>query len=185
MLFRSDVLDQCKVLFEAGVETTALTLSSVAYVLATNEEARELVEHDRGEPLARTIEETLRFQAPVQMRVRVALEDVELGGEHIRKGDRVHPINAAANRDPSRYPDPDSFRLDRKGWASHLTFNVGPRQCVGAALARLEISETMTAMLDSWPGFRLDPEKPSPAFAGFVSRSYVPLYLAWNPKETA
>jgi cytochrome P450 len=180
-----DVLDQCKVLFEAGVETTALTLSSVAYVLATNEEARELVERDRGEPLARTIEETLRFQAPVQMRVRVALEDVELGGEHIRKGDRVHPINAAANRDPSRYPDPDSFRLDRKGWASHLTFNVGPRQCVGAALARLEISETMTAMLDSWPGFRLDPEQPSPAFAGFVSRSYVPLYLAWNPKETA
>jgi cytochrome P450 len=180
-----DVLDQCKVLFEAGVETTALTLSSVAYVLATNEEARELVERDRGEPLARTIEETLRFNAPVQMRVRVALEDVELGGELIRKGDRVHPINAAANRDPRRYPEPDSFRLDRKGWASHLTFNVGPRQCVGAALARLEISETMTAMLDSWPGFRLDPEKPSPAFAGFVSRSYVPLYLAWNPKETA
>jgi cytochrome P450 len=180
-----DVLDQCKVLFEAGVETTALTLSSVAYVLATNEEARELVERDRGEPLARTIEETLRFQAPVQMRVRVALEDVELGGELIRKGDRVHPINAAANRDPSRYHEPDSFRLDRKGWASHLTFNVGPRQCVGAALARLEISETMNAMLDSWPGFRLDAAKPSPAFAGFVSRSYVPLYLAWNPKETA
>jgi len=66
-------------------------------------------------------------------RVRQALEDVELGGELIRKGDRVHPINAAANRDPSRYPEPDSFRLDRKGWASHLTFNVGPRQCVGAA----------------------------------------------------
>ena len=122
------------------------------------------------------------------MRVRQALEDVELGGEQIRKGDRVHPINAAANRDPSRYPEPDSFRLDRKGWASHLTFNVGPRQCVGAALARLEITETMNVMLDRWPGFRLDPEKPSPAFAGFVSRSYVPLYLAWsreNSKEPA
>ena len=180
-----DVLDQCKVLFEAGVETTALTLSSVAWVLATNEEARGLVEADRGEPLARVIEETLRFQAPVQMRVRVALEDVELGGEQIRKGDRVHPINAAANRDPSRYPEPDSFKLDRKGWASHLTFNVGPRQCVGAALARLEITETMNVMLDSWPGFRLDPSKPSPAFAGFVSRSYVPLHLIWTPKEPA
>jgi cytochrome P450 len=179
-----DVLDQCKVLFEAGVETTALTLSSVAWVLATNEEARALVEHDRGEPLARVIEETLRYQAPVQMRVRQALEDVELGGERIRKGDRVHPINAAANRDPSRYPEPDSFRLDRKGWASHLTFNVGPRQCVGAALARLEITETMNVMLDCWPGFRLDPQKPSPAFAGFVSRSYVPLYLVWSQKSS-
>jgi cytochrome P450 len=118
------------------------------------------------------------------MRVRQALEDVELGGELIRKGDRVHPINAAANRDPSRYPEPDSFRLDRKGWASHLTFNVGPRQCVGAALARLEITETMNVMLDRWPGFHLDPAKPSPAFAGFVSRSYVPLYLAWTQESS-
>jgi cytochrome P450 len=55
---------------------------------------------------------------------------------------------------------------------------------VGAALARLEITETMNVMLDRWPGFRLDPEKPSPAFAGFVSRSYVPLYLAWSQESS-
>jgi hypothetical protein len=42
----------------------------------------------------------------------------------------------------------------------------------------------MNVMLDRWPGFRLDPGKPSPAFAGFVSRSYVPLYLAWSPESS-
>ena len=175
-----DVLDQCKVLYEAGVETTALALGSVAYVLATDGEVRERVERERGEALARCVEETLRLHTPVQMRVRRATQDVELGGALVRRGDRVHPVNAAANRDPERWGEPDRFSLDRRGWAAHLTFNVGPRQCVGAALARLEVVETITAMLDRWPGFELDPAEPPPGFAGFVARSFRPLHLRWR-----
>lgn len=120
------------------------------------------------------------MRSPLHLRVRRAVADVELGGVTIRRGDRVHPVNAAANRDPARHPEPDRFRLDRKGYASHLTFNVGPRQCVGAALARLEIRMALDAMLERWPAFTLDPEAPPPSFAGFVSRTFRPLHLVWT-----
>ena len=92
------------------------------------------------------IEETLRHSTVVHWRARRATTDVVLGGVTIRAGDRVHPVNAAANRDPVRYPHPDTFDIDPAGYMGHLAFNVGPRHCAGAWLARLETYE-----VGPWP----------------------------------
>ncbi len=60
-------------------------------------------------------------------RARVATQDVKLAGVTIRAGDRVHPVNAAANRDPNYWPDPTRFDIDRPRLPTHLAFNVGRR----------------------------------------------------------
>jgi hypothetical protein len=169
-----DLLDQCKVLFEAGSETTSHLIATCLFLLLTDDGLRARVDRDA---LPRFVDEALRAWTVVHMRVRVATRDVELGGARIRRGDRVHPVNAAGNRDPARFDRPAELDLDRSGWASHLAFNVGPRHCVGAALARLEAQETLDVLLDRLPGLRLDPAAPPPAYAGFVARSFRPLHM--------
>ena len=134
---------------------------------------------DGGEPLRRVVDETLRHSTVVHWRARRATVDIELGGVTIRAGDRVHPVNAAANRDPARYADPDRFDAERAGYLGHLAFNVGPRHCVGAWLARMEAYESVLALL-ALPGLRLDPDAPAPEPSGFVSRTIRPLHVLFG-----
>src|SRR5690606_27408167 len=108
------------------------------------------------------VEETLRWQSPVQFIMRRALADAEVGGVHIAKGDRVLPYFAAANHDPEAFPEPDEFRLDRD-LHSHVAFGMGIHYCLGAPLARAEAQVSLNAFLDrferiepgSTPGTRL------------------------------
>ncbi|MFN8520077.1 MAG: cytochrome P450 [Chloroflexota bacterium] len=178
-----DVIDNVKPLFEAGAETTSLLICLVMHRLLTE---RALIEpvRDGGEPLRRLVDETLRHSTVVHWRARRATQDVELGGVRIRAGERVHPVNAAANRDPARYPAPDEFDIDRSGYLGHLAFNVGPRHCAGAWLARMEAYEAVLGLL-SLPGLRLDPDAPAPAWSGFVSRTLRPLHVCWDPPATS
>jgi cytochrome P450 len=171
-----DVLDQCRVLFEAGSETTSHLIGTCVALLAADEALEQRVRSEDG-ALIRLVEEALRLWTVVHMRVRVAREDVELGGVTIRAGERVHPVNASANRDPARYPRPDQLDIDRAGYASHLAFNVGPRHCVGAALARMEAAEALEAILARVPRVHLDPGREQPRYLGFVARSFRPLWL--------
>jgi cytochrome P450 len=104
------------------------------------------------------------------------------GGTAIAAGDRVHPVNAAANRDPARYGCPDSLDLDRRGFASHLAFNVGPRHCVGAALARLEAVEAIAALLRRVPA---DRPRPDPRAAALRRLRVAQLPPALDPTGVA
>jgi cytochrome P450 len=173
-----DVIDNVKPLFEAGAETTSLLICLVMHRLLTDPGLLRRVQAG-GEPLRRLVDETLRHSTVVHWRARRATQDVELGRVTIRAGDRVHPVNAAANRDPARHPQPDAFDIDRSGYLGHLAFNVGPRHCAGAWLARLETYETVLGLL-SLPGLRLDPEAPPPAWHGFVSRTVRPLHVLFE-----
>ena len=128
--------------------------------------------------LIRLVEEALRLWTVVHMRVRVARQDVELGGVTIRAGDRVHPVNASANRDPARYPRPDAARHRPAGLrvapgvqrraAALRRRRPGPhgggRGARGASSARV-------------PRVRLDPTREQPRYLGFVARSFRPLWL--------
>lgn len=173
-----DVIDNVKPLFEAGAETTSLLICLVMHRLLTERALIERVQ-EGGEPLRRLVDETLRHSTVVHWRARRATRDVELAGVLIREGERVHPVNAAANRDPKRYPAPDAFDIDRSGYMGHLAFNVGPRHCAGAWLARMEAYEAVLGLL-SLPGIRLDPEAPRPAWSGFVSRTIRPLHVRFE-----
>jgi cytochrome P450 len=115
-------------------------------------------------------EEALRWEPPITTVVRRAARDCELGGVAIPAGTNVSVSVAAANRDPTRYPDPDRFDATRKNIA-HLTFGGGPHLCLGMHLARMEGTVAINALLDRLPDLRLDSSAPPPHVVGVAFRS--------------
>jgi cytochrome P450 len=95
----------------------------------------------RAEPglVAVAAEETVRLHTPLRWFARTAREDVQVGGTTVRAGERVMLLYAGANRDPARFAEPGSFRLDRPKANGHLAFGWGVHRCVGMPLAQLEI----------------------------------------------
>jgi cytochrome P450 len=181
----ADVLANATFLCEAGSETTSLLACTAMHRVLDEAPAR------RAELLADEdawrwfLEEVLRHTTVVHWRARRATRDVTLGGATIRAGDMVHPVNAAANRDPARWPDPARFDPARPRLGSHLAFNVGPRHCAGAHLARLETREIVRGLFRAFPDLARDPHAPAPRYLGFVSRAWRPLHLRFGPRDPA
>jgi cytochrome P450 len=178
-----DVLDNAKFLFEGGSETTAFLVCNAVHVLLG------LPAEVRAATLADPVvfmpflEEVLRHTTVVHLRARRATTDVELGGATIRAGERVIAINAAANRDPDRWERPGEFDPTRPRLFGHLAFNVGPRHCVGAHLARMEAREAILGMWHAFPDLARAPGVPETAPIGFVSRAWRPIQLVHAPVE--
>ncbi len=97
--------------------------------------------------LGAAAEELLRGESPVNHVMRVALDDLELGGEVIRRGELVTLWLRSANRDPDVFDAPDELRPDRRGPA-HLAFGRGPHHCIAAVLGRLEVSALLGALAE-------------------------------------
>jgi cytochrome P450 len=102
---------------------------------------------------AATVEELLRFDPPLHLFTRYALEDAEFAGVRLRKGDRIGLLLGAANRDPERFPRPDLFD-SRRTPNAHVSFGAGIHFCVGAPLARLELSVALPILFARLPGLR-------------------------------
>ncbi|MEU7812209.1 cytochrome P450 [Pseudonocardia sp. NPDC049154] len=170
----AEVLAQARVLFFAGTDTTSHFLKNAIYVLLEHPELQDRLRGDER-AVADFGEEVLRYLAPVQFRVRVATRDVEVAGQLIREGDRVHPVNGAANRDPKHYPNPDVVDVERRGIKDHVAFNVGPRYCVGAALSRGEELEVIAQLLDRYENLRWDTDAEPARYRGYMPRSFSPL----------
>ena len=177
-----DVLDNAKFLFEGGSETTAfLVCNAVHLLLGFPADVRATTLGD-PDAFSRFLEEVLRHTTVVHLRARRATADVELGGVTIRAGERVMAINAAANRDPARWERPDVFDPGRPRLFGHLAFNVGPRHCVGAHLARMEGTEAVLGLWRAFPDLALaGAEAPAAAPVGFVSRAWRPTHLVHAP----
>jgi cytochrome P450 len=137
----------------AGGETTSNLI--VNTVLALLQRPAELAAV-RTDPslVGAAVEEALRLDGPSKMSIRSAARDFELDSHEVRAGDRIFLITAAANRDPSRFPDPDTFDLHRDG-STHLGFGFGAHFCIGAALARLVAGVVVTTLLRDHPGLAL------------------------------
>jgi cytochrome P450 len=180
-----DVLANTTFLFEAGSETTSMLICSMTRRLLweTSERRRAILADD--EAIRWFMEEVLRHSTVVHWRARRATQDVELGGVTIKAGDMVHPVNGAANRDPDYWERPDAFDPGRPRLASHLAFNVGPRHCAGAHLARLQAVETVRALWRSFPDLTLDEAADPPIFAGYVTRTWRPLHIRFAPRTEA
>jgi cytochrome P450 len=86
----------------------------------------------------------------------------------------------AANRDPGRYPDPDSFDVFRED-KQHLSFGDGVHKCLGMHLARMEMRVLLNAVLDRLPGLRLDPDAEDPHIHGLIFRSPPNLPVRFDP----
>ena len=106
----------------------------------------------RGEPqlVPLLIEETLRYDAPVQTIDRITTNQVEITGTSIPAGAKIMVCLGAANRDPQQFPDPDSFLL-RRNPRNHLAFGTGPHRCLGERLACLEAQIALRALRTELP----------------------------------
>ncbi|MDQ0120828.1 nocardicin N-oxygenase [Pseudarthrobacter defluvii] len=138
------------VLLTAGHDATASTIGGILYWLAHDPERYAFLRENR-ELIPRAIEEFLRIvPAGTGTRVRIATEDVEIGGVLVKKDDGIHPVVHPANFDPRIYSDPYALDLKRDE-APHLRFGYGPHACPGSQLARMEIRELLNGVFDRFP----------------------------------
>jgi cytochrome P450 len=163
----------------AGVETTYRASGNLLVALLTEPALMAALRADRS-MLRAAFEEGLRWEPPITTVVRRAVRDCELGGVAIPAGTHISVSVAAANRDPTRYPDPDRFDPTRRNIA-HLTFGGGPHLCLGMHLARMEAAVAINALLDRLPDLRLDSNVPPPHVVGVAFRSPVTLPVEFTP----
>jgi cytochrome P450 len=148
----------CLLLFAAGLDTVANSMGFGMNYLAADVALQERL-RAQPEMIPEAVEEFLRKYA-VAMPGRTVTRDAEFGGVQIRAGERVMLMFPGANTDPTIFPDPEAFDLDRENKV-HLSFNSGPHRCVGSHLARLELRVLYEEWFKRMPNVRLDPERPT------------------------
>lgn len=153
-----ELLAQCAMLLFAGHETTRNLLGNGLYTLLGHPDAWARLRADEdGVTLA--VRELLRYDSPVQYTGRRVAADLELHGAMLKRGDLVIAMIGAANRDPDRFTDPDTFDIGRRA-GSHLSFGSGPHVCIGAGLALLEADVVLRGVLRRWPGLAMTDAAP-------------------------
>ena len=176
-----DALANAREMFLAGTDTSLHALANAFHIILTQPAVMEAVRADRQKTLSNLVEEALRLYGSVQYRFRVANQDCEIGGTPVKKNQVLVLINSAANRDPAKYACPAAVDLGRTLPKEHLAFNAGPRNCVGAALARAEMIDAVDMLLDRVKNLRLDPAAPPPTFRFHYTRSFRPLHVLFDP----
>jgi len=154
-------------LFISGNETTRHLIGNLLWRLANDTALFDRLRQDRS-LVTVTIEESLRLDPPVKLLMRNCVKDVDVEGHHLSPHDKVAFGVASANRDETHFDDPNSFRLDRPDFRSHLAFGGGPHVCPGASLARLEARVALEAFLERVASVR-------PTTAG----AYDPVPVSW------
>ena len=128
----------------AGIDTTVYSLGNALYCFATNPAQWSLL-RENPKLIRGAFEEVLRFESPVQCFFRTTTKEVDVGGVRLGDGDKVLLVFGAANRDPRRWDQPDTFDVTRRA-AGHMTFGTGIHGCVGQAVARLEAEAVFSAL---------------------------------------
>jgi cytochrome P450 len=153
-LTEEEIIATCTLLLVAGHETTVnLIANAILAMLRQPQQWAALAGNASREPAV--VEETLRYDPPVQLMGRIAADDMTIGETTVVKGDTTMLLLAAAQRDPAAYDRPDEFDPDRES-IRHLAFGKGPHFCLGAPLARLEAAVALSAVTARFPHARID-----------------------------
>jgi cytochrome P450 len=123
------------------VDTTRNGIAFALHALATRPDllARLQASKEQDKEIGRFNEETLRFYSPVPQLPRITTKETVLRGKTIPQGAFVMLCWASGNRDPQRFPNPDTFDMDRSYLNQHVAFGTGVHHCLGALLARQEM----------------------------------------------
>jgi cytochrome P450 len=152
---------QVILLYLAGHETTVNLIGNGTLALLRNRDQYERLVADPALD-APAVEELLRYDSPVQLSRRIAMTEIEVGGETVDAGEMILTLLGSANHDEAKWgPTADDLDLGREGASAHLSFGSGIHHCLGAALARLEGAEAIPALVRRFPSMELATDRPA------------------------
>ena len=157
-LSQAELLAMLRMLLIAGNETATKLIGNGMLALLRNPEQMEAL-RQCPDLMPSAIEELLRYDAPVQLDVRVALADTDFDGRQVRKGQGILLLLGSANRDPEVFSEPDRLDIARHE-AGHISFGRGIHYCLGASLARLEGRLTFEAIMQRFSDIRMQTDRP-------------------------
>ena len=153
-----EMYDTVALLLVAGNETTTNLIGNGMLALMRNPGELERLRSDPS-LIENAVEELLRYDSPVQITSRFAIEDTDVNGHPVEAYKELLVVLGAANRDPAHFADPDRLDLGR-GDVRHLSFGHGLHYCLGAPLARIEGQAAIGAMVQRFPRIRLLTDAP-------------------------
>ncbi|MEM1249015.1 MAG: cytochrome P450 [Acidobacteriota bacterium] len=154
-----EIVSNAILLLNAGHEAVANVIGNGLRALCLHPDERRRLERDPGLG-ASAVEEMMRWDTPVPLFDRFALEDAEVGGHTYRRGDGIAVYLGSANRDPEVFDDAERFDVGRSP-NPHVAFGLGTHFCLGAPLGRLELNVILPRLLARWPALQLDDERPA------------------------
>jgi cytochrome P450 family 142 subfamily A polypeptide 1 len=180
-----DRLDDHSILHESlliligGDETTRHVMSGGMYQMLVERDRWERLKADRT-LIATAVEEMLRWVSPIKNMARTATRTVEYRGRTIHEGQKLLMLYPSGNRDAERFPDPDTFDMERAP-NDHIAFGFGTHFCLGSSLARLELRALFDVLADRLPDLQLaTPAEPGYRSANFVS-GYESMPITFTP----
>ena len=174
---REEIVANTKLMLSGGLQEPRDLIALTVLALGSNPDQLERVRRDRSLVKA-AVEETLRWAGPVGTSTRQTTRATELAGVELERGALIGAVLSSANRDPTRFTDPDRFDIGRKQGA-HLAFAIGTHFCLGAWFGRHLARVSLNVLLDRLPNLRLDPDRPV-TLSGWEFRAPDSAYVRWD-----
>nr|WP_203732596.1 cytochrome P450 [Streptomyces sp. SID12501] len=152
-LTKEELVKMCFVIFVAG-QSPVKAMITIGLLRLLERPGELAAVQENPQLLPSAVGELTRLVSPLDLMPRVAMEDVEVGGQLIRAGEGVVVSGAAANRDPAEYPEPDRLDLTREA-RGHLAFGSGSHHCLGSGLTKVGLQVAYGTILSRLPGLRL------------------------------
>ena len=156
-LTQKEILAVCTLLFGAGEETTGNTIGNGMLALLNHPKQMEQLKREPTK-IQSAVEEIIRYDSAIQMITRIATDDLEIGNQQIKAGEKIVLCLGAANRDPAQFPNPDQLNINREQ-NQHVAFADNIHYCLGAALARLETKIAINTLIQELPNLKLAMDK--------------------------
>jgi cytochrome P450 family 142 subfamily A polypeptide 1 len=176
-----EIFNEALLLIDGGAETTRSTIGQTVVALSEHPEQRERIIRDPSVLRTTAVDEFVRWSSPILNMRRTVTAEHELHGQHLREGDQVLLMYAAANRNERAFDRPDEFDVLRNH-NHHVAFGFGPHRCLGANLALLELRVLFEELLRRLPDFRLAPGHRPEFVPGFFTRSYREVHIEFTPE---
>ena len=158
-LTSDEMVVMLRLLLVAGNETTTNLIGNGLRALLMHPGQLALL-RERPELIPSAVEELLRYDSPVQLDMRIARRDLEIGGRQVRAGTMIAPVIGSANRDPARFPHPGRLDITRSD-GTNIAFGRGIHHCLGAPLARLEGRIALEVLLERFDGIGFGTRPPA------------------------